>query len=128
MVIEVRLDKRLLQTAAVPLCHAHRDETRTSNESRSVVVRFTPPRAIEWSGYRDQPDVSPSGHPLKLTLWQAGADPDSLTIGVTAADDEMLYMNTLHIAHPSQRDESEIADGLVVVTYPRTKGATTARP
>jgi len=127
MVIEVRLDKQLLHTTSVPLCHAQRDDTRTQDESRSVIVRFTPSRAIEWSGYRDQPDVSPPGHKLELTLWQAGADPDDLLIGVSAAGDEMLYMNTIHIAHPSQRDESEIADGLVVVTYPRVKGAKAAK-
>jgi hypothetical protein len=128
MIIEVRLDKQLLYTTSVPLCHVQRGDPRAPQESRSVVVPFTPSRAIEWSGYRDEPDTSPSGHPLELTLWQAGADPDDLLIGVRAGGDEMQYMNTIHIAHPGQRDESEIADGLVVATYPRIKSAKAAKP
>jgi hypothetical protein len=128
MVIEVRLDKQLLYKTAVPLCLAPRDDSRTQRETHPVVVRFTPSRAIEWSGYRDQPDVTRPGQELELTLWQAGADPDDLQIGVSVAGDEMLYMNTIHIAHPKKRAESAIASGLVVVTYPRAAGTIAAKP
>jgi hypothetical protein len=55
---------------------------------------------------------------VPVLIWQAGADPDVLVIGLSFSDGHMIYMNTLHIAHPSQRDESEVATGLTVVTYP----------
>ena len=128
IVVEVRLDNQLIHKTTIPLCHVRREAAPTRDESRVVDVHFTPSRAIEWTGYRDKPDVTPSGHSLALNLWQAGADPDALTIGVTVADGRMLYMNTVHIAHPDRRDETEIARGVVVATYPRATSAKAAKP
>jgi hypothetical protein len=37
-------------------------------------------------------------------------------------------MNSIHIAHPTQRDETEIAKGLVVVTYPASNKERGTKP
>ncbi len=52
------------------------------------------------------------------SFWQAGADPDALLIGVSFVASDTILMNTIHISHLNKRESSEIAKGLVVVTYP----------
>ena len=44
-----------------------------------------------------------------------------MTLGVSFVSGKRIVMNTIHVAHPAARDESTIAMGLVVRTYPATK-------
>ncbi len=53
-----------------------------------------------------------------LQIWEAGADPDELLIGVVAEAQDGLHMNTIHIAHPLATDTTEVADGLLLITAP----------
>jgi hypothetical protein len=118
MAIEVRLDGKLLHKSVVPICRAVREDAAAQGQSSGrIEVRFTAPRAIVWEGYRDGPDRTKAGQELTLDIWQAGADPEDLLLGVDVMDGKAIHMNTLHIAHPFKRDRSEIASGLEVVTY-----------
>ena len=84
------------------------------------MLSFTlkPDRAMKWEGYRDDNPVSPAHRAIQGDIWLAGSDPDHLFLGVSFANSKMIYMNTIHIARPNQRDETEIETGLVVTTYP----------
>ena len=124
MTLEVRFDKRVVYRASIPLCRMNRDTKTEEKAPRVLDVPFAATRSIKWVGYRDAPDVTPRGQRLHLNLWQAGADPDDLIIGVSAVDEAVIYMNTVHIAHPDRRDETEVAQGLVVVTYPSGEAVT----
>jgi hypothetical protein len=128
LTVEIAIDKKVVHKSSVPICHADRSDTRTRHEGRSIEVHLTPSRAIEWAGYHDVPDVTPAGRPLTFTLWQAGAGADDLTIGVIVMDTETNFMNTVHIAHPDRREETEIAAGVVVATYPHGASAKPAKP
>jgi len=119
MGIEVQLDKTTIYQSEFPVCRADR-ASPVSQGQRIGKIHFTfkPSRSIVWEGYRDTKDTTKAGHVLEADIWQAGADPDDLVIGLSVADARSIYMNTVHIAHPSQRDVSEVAAGLTVVTYP----------
>jgi len=121
MTLEVRFDKQVVYTASMPLCRMHRQAKTEEKPARVLDVPFEAPRSIKWEGYRDAPDITKQGQRLHLNLWQAGANPNDLIIGVSAIDNATIYMNTVHIAHPDRRDETEIAQGLVIVTYPSAK-------
>ena len=71
-----------------------------------------------WSGYRETEDRTSANVLLQADIWQAGADPDRLLIGFSCSDDRTVYMSTIHVAHPGQRDRSEVAPGLAVLTSP----------
>ena len=123
MAIEVRLDGATVCKAEFPVCRADRESVESQGQ-RIGKIRFSvsPLRSIVWRGYRDATAITKAGQVLEADLWQAGADPDDFLIGVSFSDHNAIYMNTIHIAHPTRRDESEIAKGLTVVTYPLTNG------
>ena len=128
MAIEVQLDGATVFMAEFPVCRADR-ESVVGQGQRIGRIRFslTPVRPIVWEGYRDARDITKAGQVLDGDLWQAGADPDDLLIGVSFSDGHAIYMNTIHIAHPTRPDESEIAGGLKVVTYPLANGSETKK-
>jgi hypothetical protein len=69
-----------------------------------------------WKGYRDEDNTTKPNQKIEGAIWLAGADPNALFLGVSCIANNKIYMNTIHIAHPSRRDVSEIASGLVVIT------------
>ncbi len=124
MGIEVRFDKATIVKVAVPLCQA--DRGSADNQGQRVgKIRFSfrPTRAIVWEGYRETDNKTKAGQLLDGDIWQAGADPGVLLVGVSFADAHFIYMNTIHIAHPAQPDETKIADGLTILTYPIDTGS-----
>jgi hypothetical protein len=119
MGIEIQLDDTIVYQSVFPVCRVDRaDPVSQGQRIGKIHFTFRPGRPIVWEGYRDTKDTTKAGHLLEADLWQAGADPDDLIIGLSFADARTIYMNTVHIAHPSQRDESVVAAGLRVVTYP----------
>ena len=80
-----------------------------------------PDRVIVWEGYRETNDQTAANEVLEGNIWQAGADPESLTLGVSFVSGNRILMNAVHIAHPADRHESDFAKGLVVRTYPAAK-------
>jgi hypothetical protein len=130
LTVEILIDKKVVHKTSVSICHTDSDTLRARNESRSIEVRLTPTRDITWSGYRDLPEVAPAGRPLTLSLWQVEAGVTDLSIGVSAMDKDKqnIYMNKVHVAHPDRRDETEIAAGVVVATFPHGGSAKPAKP
>ena len=55
------------------------------------------------------------------TVWQAGTDPDALTIGVGVMTPKTILMNLVHIVHSDRRDESRLAPGVTLKTCPVTR-------
>jgi len=54
---------------------------------------------------------------IDANIWQAGADPDALLLGVTFVSDRVL-LNTVHVAKPGSASSSELDHGIVVKTFP----------
>ena len=118
MALEVGLDAKNLYKGSFAICQASRSSQHSQGQQSRLEFSFRPERPVVWRGYRDKEDRTGLNHRLTCQLWQAGADPDAVVIGVTFADEQKIYMNTVHIARPGKRNETEVADGLVVLTYP----------
>lgn len=118
MTLEVQLDGRTLYKSTFPLCRAVRKSPASQGQTARVEFHLHPGRAIRWSGYRDEPETTKPGQTIEADLWQAGADPDALLIGISFSSRSTIYMNTILVAHPHRRDETTLAKGLVVTTYP----------
>jgi hypothetical protein len=52
------------------------------------------------------------------TIWQAGADPDDILLGVSFVAHDQVLLNTIHIVKPGEPTESKLDRGLVIKTYP----------
>jgi hypothetical protein len=122
MALEVRLDRGIIFKSSFPLCRADRSSIYARGNSKGLHFAFKPHRAIVWQGYRDKDDTTRANQVIEGDIWLAGSDPDALLLGVDFTSSDTIYMNTIHIAHPTQRDRTEIARGLVVTTYPIKRG------
>ena len=117
LTLEMQLDAEVLLRASFPVCHAPRSSPSSQGQNGRLEHWFRPPRPIVWRGYQDDPVESPANELLEVNVWQAGADPTALTLGISIMNGQQIYMNTVHIADPLVPCESTVAEGLVVRTY-----------
>ena len=113
IVISVRLDSTTLYRRSVPICRWER-----RFESGKSSFRFTSPRALIWFGYRSDEDTTPAKTPFEVKLWQAGGEGGAIELGVVADAPDGLHMNAIHMLLPDERNETTLADGFVLVTWP----------
>jgi hypothetical protein len=118
MSLQVRLDQKIIFETTFPIRHAKRSGAYSKGQEKVLHYSFTAPRAIVWQGYKDEDETTTASQKILGDVWLAGADPDCLILGISFGGRDSNYMNTLHIAHPNQRDESIIASGLIIVTLP----------
>src|SRR5712692_3855759 len=55
---------------------------------------------------------------IEGNIWQAGADPDAILLGISFVTNDQVLLNTIHIAKPGKTTQSILDSGLVVKTYP----------
>jgi hypothetical protein len=51
-------------------------------------------------------------------IWQAGADPDALILGISFAASKQILLKTLHVASPEKQTSSIIDKDIFITTYP----------
>ena len=122
LTLRVLLDNGALYTRRFKICRLSRDSATDRLQSKtSLAFSFHAPRRLVWWGYRaeeEQAETTATAMAFEMQMWEAGADPDALLIGVVAGAHDGLHMNTIHIAHPGASDTTEVADGLLIVTAP----------
>ena len=118
MTLEVRLDNATIYESTFPVCHGLRGDSSDQGQRSSTRFSFTPQRAIRWAEGADVVARTRPQQRLQMDLWQAGADPEDVLIGVSVSDGRRIYTNTVHIALPTSRRQSTLAPGVTVATYP----------
>jgi len=120
LALEGRLDNRVLLRRVVPVCYQVRDRILDSIQAHTrVTFTFRAPRRLVWTGYRSETGETTSvGVRFEVDIWEAGADSDAMTLGVSATTRDTIYMNTLHNAQPDGTDTTELAAGLTIITRP----------
>ena len=108
----VLLDGKAVYRSRFPVCRSN-GPTPTAEE-RKIVFHFKGGRVFrgEYHTLRTQT--------IEANIWQAGADPDALLLGVTFVSDRVL-LNTIHVAKPDSTSESQLDRGIVVKTFPLTR-------
>ena len=87
--------------------------TPTAGE-RKIVFHFKGGHIFQGK-YRTLPTQT-----IEANIWQAGADPNALLLGVTFVSDRVL-LNTIHVAKPENTSVSQLDRGIVVRTFPSTR-------
>lgn len=118
MKLEVRLDNKTIFTTTYSVAQTIRSAIPKRSYAKKIRFSLKPERSIVWSGYRDEDVVSPAKQRIECDIWMAGADGNAVILGVSFDKPDVVLMNTLHMASPTNEARSEIADGLVVVTSP----------
>jgi len=115
--LELEFDGMVVQDATFPICRRLRS-ARPANQAKMLQISFAPPRAILWRGYKEVPETSPANQPLEFQIWEAGADPEDMILGVAVVANDTIYMNTLAISLPGEPFESRLAAGVVLRSIP----------
>lgn len=106
----VLLDGKSVYRSKFSVCLNNNRPTPTAEE-RKVVFHFKGGHLFQGE-YPTSPTQTIEGN-----IWQAGADPDVLLLGVTFVSDRVL-LNTIHTAKPDGQSVSELDRGIVVRTFP----------
>lgn len=121
MTLELRSGDSPIYKTTFPVCRAERDSASQQGQHGRIELTWRADRAITWEGYREKSERTTPNTPLEVDIWQAGADANWLTLGVSVVAGDRILMNTVHIAHPDRRDDSGVASGFTVRTSPSTK-------
>jgi hypothetical protein len=86
-----------------------------------VTLSFVAPKDLLWTGYKDQPDLTLKGQEVKFDIWNAGAEPDGIMLGLTFDSGGKLVMNTLHAVLVDREQVSHVGRDIEVRTTPVTR-------
>ena len=98
--------ERLLETT-IPTCHLDREDF--APEKRQRMIEFPATRLATAL------DARASRH-LTGNVWEAGAEPDGLALGISFQSDDRIHLNTLHFAALATRTRTQVAPGVFVET------------
>ena len=117
MTVEVDFDRHVISQTSLPVCKSARSNVNAAGEQGTISFSFVAGRPIVWRGYRSDHDTTRARQRITGDIWEAGADPDALILGAAFGVRGRITMNTIHIAHPGKADTTQVARGLVVLTY-----------
>ncbi len=117
--IEVLVEGKVVLDSKVDICRRARSGVLPESQDH-LTVKFKAARDFSWENYVEGLKTK-AGMELELDMWQAGAEPDALTIGVVVTTSKQIYTHTYHVALPSGRVESEIAAGVLVRSAPASQ-------
>ncbi len=115
MGIEVTVDGRSVFKSSFPICKTIQAPARGRNGNQKILVfKFKGGRMFQGE-YRTTDTETIEGN-----IWQAGADPDDLILGVSfvSKKQNQILLNTIQIAPPDHRSVEEVDSGIFVGTFP----------
>lgn len=106
--LTVRFNRQLLYQGVIPVCLGSRD-----TEDGRVRFHFSGGHTFQGK-YRTRPTDS-----IEADIWQAGGEPTALILGISfSSSNQVLLLNTVHIARPKKRASSQLDNGLIITTNP----------
>jgi hypothetical protein len=102
----VLLDGQAVYRSEFPVCR-----NSQSTPGRKIVFHIKGGHVFR-GGYRTSPTET-----IEVNIWQAGADPNALSLGVRFASDRVL-LNTIHVAKPESTSVSQPDQGIELRTFP----------
>ena len=112
--VEVVMDGKLAYRSSFPICNGTGAPNKPDGKQKILSFSFNGGHLFQGE-YHTTPAQTVEGN-----IWQAGADPDDLILGVSFATKNQVLLNTVHIVRPGGASESEVDPGIVVKTYPVT--------
>jgi hypothetical protein len=113
MGLDVLLDGKSIYHMEFRPCLRSRDEEKSQNQSRTRLFFYVSDGQTFQETYHTR-----KGERVEGKIWQAGADPDDLLLGLAFSTKGQILLNTIHIAKPDETSRSQIDTDLVVRTYP----------
>lgn len=112
MRLEVELDGKIIYRSSFPVCRANSGSNPAEGRQRIIVFYFKGGHLFQ-DEYRTARTQFIEGN-----IWQAGADPDAMLLGVSFSGKKQVLLNTIHVTKPESVSASEVDRGMVVRTFP----------
>lgn len=112
MGLEVLVGGRAIFRSSFPVCRLRPLDARRGPEPPTLVFSFRGGNLFQGK-YRTLRSQTIEGN-----IWQAGAGPDQLLLGVSFSMKQQVLLNSLHSASPDRVSESKLDRGVVLRTYP----------
>jgi hypothetical protein len=112
MRLEVLLDGKIIYRSSFPICRANTGSNPAEGRQRTIAFYFKGGRVFQGEYHTARTQI------IEGNIWQAGADPDAMLLGVSFSSKKQVLLNTIHVAKPDSVSASEIDRGIVVRTLP----------
>jgi hypothetical protein len=123
--LELLLDGKSLYRCSIRVRRVERDKASSEHLARTLVFSFKGGHNFQ-NEYPTTPQQT-----IEVNIWQAGAEPDMLILGlsfVTKGQRGRIVLNTLHFAAPDRASEMLLDRGLLIRTYPEPRPRPQSRP
>jgi hypothetical protein len=113
MGVQVLLEGKSIYHSHFRSCLMDRTDANTERQQRMrASFHFSGGHTFQGTHHTRQAET------IEGTIWQAGADPDAILLGVSFLTNNQVLLNTIHIAKPGKTTQSTLDSGLVIKTYP----------
>ena len=113
--LEIQLDGRLLAAPRLSVCRV--PATQAIGRSNTQRVSFTFHARHDFQG-EYQTGLADT---ITADVWQAGADPKAVILGVSFSTTRQVLLNTIHILDPHERRRYVLDPGLASTSYPASR-------
>jgi len=118
--IDVLLDRKPIYHAQLRICQMYRKDADSKPTQKRRMFNLSGGHTFQNTYHTKETEE------IEGNIWQAGADPDDLLLGLSFSTKDQVLLNTIHILNPSKASKTNIDTGMVVKTYP--VGSTEAQP
>lgn len=110
--IDVLLDGKSIYHAELRVCQMYRNDANSKPTQKTIVFNMSGGHTFQNTYHTKQTEK------IEGIIWQAGADPNDLLLGLSFSTKGQVLLNAIHIMDPSKATTSNIDTGMVVKTYP----------
>lgn len=112
MGLEVVLNGKVIHRSSFPICPIADRSEEIGPQQKTVVFSFKGGHVFQGEYHTARTQT------IEGNIWQAGADPGTILLGVSFSTEKQVLLNTIHVAKPGSGSRSEIDRGLIVRTFP----------
>ncbi len=112
MGLDLLVEGRIVYHSGFRACLMERTDANAQGESKT--------RAFYFSGGHNFQGVyaTTKEEQVEGNIWEAGADPDDILLGVSFATLNQVLLNTIHIVKPGKPTQSTLDRNVIIKTYP----------
>ena len=112
MGIKIIVEGQTIYRSSFRACRMERSDATTEGQRKIRAFHFSGGHTFQ-DEYRTTMREQIEGN-----LWQAGADPDGIVLGVSFDAHNQVLLNTIHLVKPGKPTQSVLDRGVVIKTYP----------
>jgi hypothetical protein len=121
MGVKIIVEGQTIYRSTFRACRMERTDANTESQRKIRAFHFSGGHTFQ-DEYRTAVREQIEGN-----LWQAGADPDGIVLGVSFVAHDQVLLNTIHLVKPGKPTQSVLDRNVLIKTYPVNIGRSAPR-